>query len=357
MSKKLRVGAVGIGGIFNAVHSPAWLGHKQVELVAVCDIKGEKAETYAKANKISQVYTDYKEMIKKEELDVVDICTPNLLHSEIAVAALNAGRHVFCEKPDAVSISEAKKMADAAQKSGKTLMAMRNNRFRPESQWLKRYITEGHAGDIYTGRCGWIRRRGIPGKGGWFTTKAMSGGGPLIDLGVHMMDLAIWLMGNPVPVSVTGATYCKFANAEEASDSVHAQFGEAKADGIFDVEDLATGFIRFANGATLQLEVSWASNIEQEDVFVELRGSKAGIKFSHQSPLKVFSEVAGGLVDIEPHVGGDGGQQHARHINHFVDVLLNGAKPVNTPQDGVHMISVLSALYESAASGREVRIG
>ena len=147
--------------------------------------------------------------------------------------------------------------------TGKTLMIMRNNRFLDASVMAKKFIDRGEMGEIYCGRCGWQRRRGIPGKGGWFTTKEQSGGGPLIDLGVHMIDLTMWLMGNPTPVAVSGAVYSKF-NDTETSDSVHSSFGEKKADGTFDVEDLATGFIRFDNGASMQIEFSWASNIEQE---------------------------------------------------------------------------------------------
>jgi predicted dehydrogenase len=288
-------------------------------------------------------------------VDVVDICTPNVFHSEIAVAALEAGEHVFCEKPDAVSVAEATRMRDAAKASGKLLMVMRNNRFRPEVRWLRQHIQAGGMGELYTGRCGWIRRRGIPGKGGWFTTKALSGGGPLIDLGVHMLDLAVWLMGDPKPVAVTGATYCKFAK-DEASDSVHSAFGEKKAGGTFDVEDLATGFVRFANGATLQIEFSWASNIEAEKNFVELRGTKAGFNLDGDT-LKLFTERDGAMYDVQPRnyprlkVGGHGG-----HLYHFIDCVLGRDKPINTPQDGLNMIKVLTAVYESAQKGKEVQL-
>ena len=145
-------------------------------------------------------FTDYRDLLEVEGLDYVDICTPNYLHSVIAVDALNKGLHVLCEKPDAVSVEEAEKMKAAAEASGKHLMVIRNNRHRVTAKYLKEFINDGRMGEIYCGRCGWQRRRGIPGKGGWFTTKAQSGGGPLIDLDVHMIDLAIWLMGNPVPV-------------------------------------------------------------------------------------------------------------------------------------------------------------
>ena len=234
--KKLRIGIIGNGGIAKWAHIPAYKNMDNVEIIAVCDIIEERAkEASEMLGGKPAVFTDYKELLKAEGLDAVDICTPNYLHSIIAVDALHAGLHVFCEKPDAVSVEEALKMGQAAKETGKTLMVMRNNRFHTASQYLKKYIADGKAGEIYAGRCGWQRRRGIPGKGGWFTTKAQSGGGPLIDLGVHMIDLSIWLMGNPRPVAVSGSTYCKFANDDAGADSDNSKFGDAKADGVFDV--------------------------------------------------------------------------------------------------------------------------
>ena len=355
--KKLRLGIVGIGGIFNGVHAAPLLEHPDVEIVAVCDIVKSKAQKFADAHGIKHVYEKFSDLIARKDIDVVDICTSNKFHSIIAVEALNAGKHVFTEKPDAINAAEAQKMADAAAKSGKVLMAMRNNRFRQVSKFAKRFIEDGHMGEIYTGRCGWIRRRGIPGKGGWFTTKELSGGGPLIDLGVHMIDLAIWLMGNPKPVAVSGATYRKFADAGDSSDSAHAAFGQTKSDGTFDVEDLAIGFIRFSNGASLQVECSWASNIETEKNFVELRGTKAGASVGG-GDLKVFTERHGQLCDLQPKLGkGDHwAGAHGAHLKHFVDVVLRGVKPINTPADGVHMIKILSAMYQSAETGHEIRL-
>ncbi|CAG7652604.1 Gfo/Idh/MocA family protein [Paenibacillus allorhizosphaerae] len=234
------------------------------------------------------------------------------------------------------------------------MMTMRNNRFTQAAQYLKNYISEGHMGEVYTGRCGWIRRRGIPGKGGWFTTKELSGGGPLIDLGVHMIDLSVWLMGNPKPVAVSGATYTKFAN-NEISDSVHSGFGEKQAGGTFDVEDLAIGFIRFENGATLQIEFSWASNIGEEMNFVELRGTKAGSSIK-KGDLRIFTEMAGQLTDISPVMGKKPVDAHGAHLRHFIDVVQLRAEPILTPEHGVDMIKILNALYQSAELGREVRL-
>ena len=189
--KKLRVAIIGNGGICNAVHVPQYLKMTDtVEVVALCDIILERAEALRdRAFPNADVYANYQDIIDRTDIDCVDVCTPNYLHSIIAVAALKSGKHVFTEKPDAINVEEAEKMKRAAEESGKVLMVMRNNRHVNTSQYLKKYIADGKAGELYAGRCGWIRRRGIPGKGGWFTTKAQSGGGPLIDLGVHMIEI------------------------------------------------------------------------------------------------------------------------------------------------------------------------
>jgi predicted dehydrogenase len=342
MSTKYRIGVAGAGGIFKEAHLPTWMEHPEVEIVAIFDANEARAHEMAVQVRAPHVYTNYRQMLVEANLDIVDICTPNLYHSEIAIAALEAGVHVICEKPDAVSPIEAQKMADAAAQSGKLLMSIRNNRFHPNVQFLKKFAQEGGLGDIYTGRCGWIRRRGIPGNGGWFTTKGLSGGGPLIDLGVHFIDVALWVMGNPKPVAVRGATYRKF--------------GDAQAEGTFDVEDLATGFIRFDNGATLQIEFSWASNIEEEVNFVELRGTKSGASL-RMGELSLFSEINGLPVDMRPsHVNRKPSRMHHENINHFIDCLAGRAETIIRPEHGVDMIKILSAIYESAETGRELRL-
>ncbi len=349
--KKVRIGIIGNGGICKGAHIGGYLKDDRVEIVALCDIIKERAE-FVRDEYFSNadVYTDYKELLKDETIDAVDICTPNYLHSIIAVDAFNAGKHVFCEKPDAVDVTEVLKMNAAAEKAGKVLMVMRNNRFVDASQYAKKYIEAGRMGDIYAGRCGWQRRRGIPGKGGWFTTKAQSGGGPLIDLGVHMIDLAIWLMGNPTPVSVSANTYCKFADSD-TSDSVNSDFGDKNAEGTFDVEDLAMGMIRFDNGAVLQIEFSWASNIKKENRFVELRGSKSGLTWN-DNKVEFYTEEAGELLDVNVGEGKTDG--HHANLRHFVDVITTGAEPCFKPQQGIDMIKILCAIYKSAETGKEV---
>ena len=353
--KTYNVGIVGCGGISRWAHYPFYKNDKRVKVVAVCDIRKERAEAFVRDfYPEAAVYTDYRDLVAREDIDCVDICTPNYLHSEIAVAAFAHGKNVFSEKPDAVSPEKAIAMKEAAEKAGKLLMVMRNNRFADASAYMKKYIEAGRMGEIYAGRCAWQRRRGIPGKGGWFTTKAQSGGGPLIDLGVHMIDLAVWLMGNPRPVAVSGNTFCKFATSD-VSDSVNSNFGDKKAGGTFDVEDLAMGMIRFDNGAVLQIEFSWASNVKEEHRFVELRGTKAGMLWLDGNTLEIYSEDDGQLTNTKM-AGNLRDDGHVRNLRHFYDVLDGKCEPCFKPQQGVDMIKILSAVYESAKTGQEVKL-
>ena len=357
MGKKLKIAVIGAGGIARGCHLPGYSRMDNVELVAICDIIRSKAQEMAEKYGIPAVYENYEDVLDIPGLDAVDICTPNYLHSIIAVKALKKGLNVFCEKPDAINTEECEKMKKAAEESGKLLMVMRNNRYMPISSFMKQYIADGKLGEIYAARCGWQRRRGIPGKGGWFTTKAQSGGGPLIDLGVHMIDLTMWLMGNPRPVAVSGCTYNKFAD-NDVSDSVNSSFGEKKADGTFDVEDLAMGFIRFENGACMQIEFSWASNIEEEQRFFELRGTKAGAMWTSKTEkLSIYTEEYGKTVDYLPNIDNVNCTQiHEANLRHFADVLLNGKEPMFVPQQGLNMIKILEAMYKSAETGKEVQL-
>ncbi len=356
--EKLRVGVVGFGGIFNSAHKSTWRTTPKAKIVAVCDINPAKLQKAKLEFPGIATYTDYREMMDKENLDIVDICTPNYVHSPIACCALDHGCHTFCEKPDSICVEDVVKMKEAQERSGKVLMVMRNNRHLGSTKLLKKMIADGEFGEIYTGRCGWIRRRGIPGRGGWFTTKEKSGGGPLIDLGVHMIDLAIYMMGNPKPVSVVGSTYCKFADDNSKSDSEHSDFGEKVEGGTFDVEDLATGFIKFDNGASLQIEFSWASNIKKETRFVELRGTKKGANW-HDGTYTVYTGRVNNkfkdLIDrIKQLRAGNSG--HAENLRHFLRVITEGEKPDYVIDQGIDMIKILCAIYESAKTGKEIQL-
>lgn len=341
MSKKLKMAIIGCGGIANGAHASNYEVIDNIEIVALCDIIPERtAAMKAKFKCCANAWecTDYMDIVNSPDVEAVDICTPNYLHAPIAIAALNAGKHVLTEKPDAMTVAEVEAMKEASEKSGKVLMAMRNNRFTPAALYAKKAIAEDEYGRFYAGRCGWIRRRGIPGDGSWFADKSKSGGGPLIDLGVHMIDLAIFLMGSPKPVSVSGSTFCEIANQKEKG-------------GLFNVEDLAMGFIKFDNGACLHIDFSWATNIEKESRFVELRGTKAGIKIE-DDVLSICGEKYGTPYNEYPKPRGEYG--HCVAIRHFADVVLNGADPIFVPQQGVDMIKILNAIYQSAETGKEV---
>lgn len=344
----LKVGLIGTGGIYRYAHLEGWKAAEGIEVAAVCDANRELAEQAEKDFPGASIYTDYEALLERDDIDIVSITTPNKFHSIIAIAALESGKHVFCEKPDAINPQEAERMADIAARTGKVLMVMRNNRFTAAAQYVKKLQQEGFFGELYAGRCGWVRTRGIPGRGGWFTTKELSGGGPLIDLGVHMIDLAMWLSDNSVPSTVSGTTYRQFADRPDANGQIPA--------GTFDVEDMAMGFIRFTNGASLQLEFSWASNVEREKKFIEWRGSEAGFSIIDDE-LTLYVERDGQVVSEKPELSHTTKPQHVENILHFIACVRGEQEPTITPQEGVHMIHILDAIYRSAEQGSEIKLG
>lgn len=332
----MRVGVVGVG--IGRLHLEGYRKHPDAEIVAIADVNEDRARATAKEFGISQVYTDYEKMLQEAHLDALSVCTPNSLHAPVAIAAFQAGCSVICEKPIATSAAEGEKMVRAARDAGKIFMMGFNNRFRGDTQVLKKFIEEGALGNVYYAKTGWLRRRGIPGMGGWFTTRAMSGGGPLIDLGVHVLDLALYLMGNPKPVSAYGSTYAEFGPKMPGGEN-------------YDVEDLASGLIKFENGATVLVEASWASNIAQETSYTTLMGSLGGADLS---PLRLYTEMNGEQVDIQPQHPNING--HEAEIKHFVDCVRDGKQPLATGEHGLDVIKILDAIYESAQTGKMAAI-
>ena len=355
MEGKLRIAVIGTGGMGRG-HIRGWSQNPRVEIVALCDLVPEKCERIkAELNLDVPVYTDFREMIEKEALDAVDVVTSNDYHSIAAVYALEKGLHVFCEKPDAINAAEAMKMKEASEKSGKVLMVMRNNRYYNNSRYLKDYVLSGKAGEIYAGRCGWIRRRGVPGRGGWFTEKAKSGGGPLIDLGVHVIDLCRYLMGNPKPVSVYGATFDKLGDRKHLKGRVAGYTSQTReGEAIFNVEDLATAMIRFDNGAVLQIEASFSLNIEKDEGCIKLFGTKAGAKLDPE--LTIYSEMNGYMTNVtlanSTALSFNG--LFANEVNHFVECVKTGQPCRNPAVDGVTLMKILTGIYKSAETGHEV---
>ncbi|HPE95929.1 MAG TPA: Gfo/Idh/MocA family oxidoreductase, partial [Bacillota bacterium] len=272
-SDKVRIGIIGCGGIANGKHLPALHKLHNIEMVAFCDLIVSKAEEAAKRYGIpeAKVYTDYKKLLEDKTIDVVHVLTPNRSHSFITIDALEAGKHVMCEKPMAINAAEAKKMLDAAKRTGKKLTIGYQNRQRPDSLYVKNECDEGTLGDIYYARAIAIRRREVP-TWGVFLNEYEQGGGPLIDIGTHALDLTLWCMNNYKPKFCVGTTYEKLKGTVPSGNA----WGEWDPK-QFTVEDAAFGFIVMENGATVSLETSWALNtLTPGEAITQLCGDKAG---------------------------------------------------------------------------------
>ncbi|MBT2722133.1 Gfo/Idh/MocA family protein [Bacillus sp. ISL-46] len=351
---KINIGLIGAGGIARTAHFRALSRlTDEIRVTAVADVAYEAAKKLAQEWQVEHAFEDYRDLLQLKEVDAVLVTVPNFLHAQVAIDAMNADNHVLCEKPMAMNAAEAERMVTAQKATGKTLMLALNNRFRRDVQYLKAYSEAGELGEIYNAKCGWMRRAGIPGWGGWFTTKSLSGGGPLIDIGVHMLDLALYLMGNPKPVSVVGSTYTKFGNKDQEGSRV---LGIANPQGIFDVEDLATAFIRLENGATLTLDVSWAANIEKEKVFLNFIGTKGGAALENERGISIYTEKFTILEDIHPQVNFDDVEARTEMWHHFLHCVRTGEQPLTTPEQGMFINKILDAIYESSQTGREVLI-
>ena len=301
----LRVGVVGLG--IGRLHLDAFQKLPGVQIVGAADVDVARLEAMGATYQIPHLYHDYRELIAHEDVDAISICTPNALHAPIATAALRAGKHVLCEKPMARTAAEAASMVAAAREAGRVLDVVFNHRRRGEVEVLKRYIDEGTLGRIYYAKARWWRRNGIPGLGSWFTKQALAGGGPLIDLGVHILDMVLYLLGEPEVLSVNAATYAELGPRGIGDNG---NFGQKMlvAPG-YEVEDLASAFIRLTDGGTLVLETSWAVYRRAGDEFgVTLYGTEGGAEISvadyvGEDALRIYTDVAGVPSDITPHVG------------------------------------------------------
>lgn len=352
MSEQVKVGVIGLG--MGKAHTERYRDAPEAQVVALCDQNRERLERVPEQVggevREARLYTDIAEMLRDEELQAVSVALPNALHAPVTIQALEAGKHVLCEKPLAMSAAEAEEMVQTAQRVGKTLMVHFNVRFNPTSRAVKQAIEGGALGQIYYGRTVWHRKRGIPQLGGWFTQKQMSGGGALIDIGVHRLDLALWLMGYPKPVSVTGVTY----------NFLGAKLAEAQGK-TFDVDDLAAAFIRFENGAALTLETSWASNTEKrEDQWTQLFGVDGGALIrnydeGYEFEARLFRSTGENGTEVavetpQPPEPWESAQSH------FCRSILSGTPPSATGEQGLTVMRILDAIYQSAASGQEVRL-
>lgn len=357
MSTTYRIGIIGCGGIANGKHLPSLSKLQNVELAAFCDIIEERAEEarqkYGSAE--AKVYTRYTELLKDGSLDIVHVLTPNISHAEISIAALEAGKHVMCEKPMAKTAAEAKAMLEAAKRTGKKLTIGYNNRFREDSLYLKQLCEAGELGSIYFAKAHAIRRRAVP-TWGVFLDEEKQGGGPLIDIGTHALDLTLWMMDNYQPKVVLGTTHHELSRRENAANAWGPWDPKQ-----FTVEDSAFGMIVMENGATIMLESSWALNsLDVDEAKCSLSGTEAGADM--KQGLRINGEKLGRLYtnEIELSAGGvafyEGRQESApdTEMRQWIEAIDQDKEPVVTPEQAYVVSRILEALYESSRTGKAI---
>lgn len=347
----IRVGVIGTGSI-SVSHLDAYKKNPHVKLAALSDLNRDLLKERGEAYGVEHLYTDYREMLKKEKLDAVSVCTWNSEHAPCTLAALEAGCHVLCEKPMAMNAQEAEAMQKAAEAAGKLLMIGFVRRFGNDCDILKDFIDRGDFGEVYHAKAVYLRRKGNP--GGWFGDKSRSGGGPLIDLGVHVIDLTRYLMGNPKPVSVYGATFQKLGARENIKSKAGYEAAGKTGHDICDVEDFVSAMIRYENGAVVNVDASFSLNLKKDMGRIELFGTKAGAKLEPE--LEIYSEWNGHMTDVSlvtPTALAFQGL-FENEINHFVACVREGTPCRNPARDGVELMRILDAIYESARTGHEV---
>jgi len=349
--KKLNIGMIGAGQIATN-HCRNVNRHPRAEMVAVADPSEKRARALQKEFGMAGRYKDGEELLEDKEIDAVCIATPNVFHAPLAKAALQAGKHVMLDKPFAMNAKEAKEVVTLAKKKRRILTLGMNWRFMPDPQTMKALVARGELGEIYHARTAIFRRSGIPSFGTWFSQKKLSGGGALLDIGVHFLDVCLYIMGNFDAVAVSGATYRKFG---------HRGLGEGgwgmsdKGKHVFDVDDFATALIKFKNGATVNLDVSWAIHMpEAGKANIEIFGDKAGLQLS---PLRLcrYGKKKGEYEVVEPQNVKPVVPYDDRFIN-WLDAILKKTKPICTLDEALMVQKLLDAIYKSSETGKEVRI-
>ncbi|HKP96996.1 MAG TPA: Gfo/Idh/MocA family oxidoreductase [Fibrobacteria bacterium] len=358
----LKIGIIGAGGMAS-YHIPGFRS-AGAEVVAIADMNADAAKRAAAKYAVETSFGSVKEMYATlKDLDAVSIITPNAFHHPLVLEALAAGKHVFCEKPPALNAADVTAMARAAKEAGKTLMFNFNNRARPESFAMMEYIKAGSVGRINSAQASWIRRTGIPGFGGWFTNKKLSGGGPVIDL-LHMIDLALHLMQYPQPAYVLAQTFSDFIDDKEFK----GPWGIPDVkDGVMDVEAAAHGFVTFKTGQVLTLRNSWAEMNKREEVSVVFQGQKAGgmvrrlfgadgIDSTSIDECELYTQENGRPVNRAIIVEADEAMGRTRAAKNFALALEGKEAPLNTPDEAVKLMKIIDGIYASAATGKPVEI-
>lgn len=345
-----KIGIIGAGNIAS-VHMECYQKNPNVKIEAICDINPDRLQEFGDKYGIEKRFSSVEEMLANCQLDAADVCVWNCNHAKCAIAALNAGLHVLCEKPMAYNASQAEEMAAAAKKNNKLLMIGFVMRFSDESKITKDFIDKGYFGDIYYSKATYLRRHGNP--GGWFSNKELSGGGPVIDLGVHVIDHTRFLMGNPKPVSVYAATFEQLGNRKHLKTNVDWIPRDASPNDPCNVEDLAIAMIRYENGAVTLLETSYSLNGEGITA-KEIYGNKGGASLAGEP--KFYMEMNDFMVDVTPQIKNlkNGKGMFEAEIDHFVDCVEHGTPCIAPAEDGITIMKILDAIYQSAETGHEV---
>lgn len=355
--EQLRVGIIGCGaGIF---HLEGYQTEPRAKVVALAGLDTDRCEMLAKKFDVPRIYRDYQDLLADDDIDAVSVAVPNILHLPVALAAFKAGKHVLIEKPLARNAEEGVKMVEAAEKYGKLLGISFQRRTRHDIQLLREQVEQQAFGRIYYSKAWWMRRSGIPGLGSWFTSKEGAGGGPLIDLGVHVLDMILYVLGNPKVTSVTASTYAEIG--PQGKGGWPGQKRQKLSDEQqYEVEDLATAFMRFEDGGTLLLETSWAAFTEMKDDFgIQLYGSQGGARifaenYALTDTLDVYSGLGDTTMDSKPRLVATEG--HGEIIHGFVDSILEG-KPLSPDGlEGLDRVRLIDAIYRSAELGHEILI-
>ena len=350
MAKGLKVGVIGVGGIARS-HMPGWEASPHTEVVAGSDVSEEALKRWGAHYRVSRLVTDPAELFSDPDIDVIDVCTPNNYHAPLAIAAMKAGKDVICEKPLAPTPALVKKMIAAREQTGRMLMTAQHFRFSGKSKAMKAELDTGVLGDIYHARSWMLRRSAAPTRPG-FILKQHSGGGPCIDIGVHILDLTLWFMGNPRPVSVTGVVRAELAHQRGAFSNMGGPIPK-----VFDVEDFASAFVLFENGATLVLEVSWLlhHDTQGEDMQMWLYGAQGG---SHWPKCEIYQTNN----EIKQHYNRtlqntrDLLEAHAQECVEFAQAVVDGAPSPVPAEQSLQVMAILDGIYRSQKTGREVKI-
>jgi predicted dehydrogenase len=332
--EKIRLGVVGLGWVSQVFHLPVLAKFEDVELVAVCDKDRSRAKMIAERFGIQRYYSDYQQMLEKEDLDTVDVCTSTDAHLPITVAALNAGKNVFVEKPIARRYSEAVEMAEAAKANKKLLMVGMNNRFRPDTMILKSFIEKGELGKVFYTKSGWLRK--LSNDNRWMTQKDKSGGGVFFDLGIVMLDLVLWMMG--------------FAPVERVNAKMYMHKTKS-------VEDTCVVFLEMKYGTSVIIEVSWALQSAQDFFYCEFFGSEGSAMIN---PLRIHKQLHGNLVNVTPAKAETPfnlyKKSYENELKHFVGAARGLHAVISTGDEAIQRMKVVEAIYLSAQKGKEITL-